>query len=269
MSINVEQRMRQLEQDILANATEPSRLKRISTNIELSREAAEEMVNVAKEDADYEESEVEQIRFYRHQFPPFLAKMVFYQNCYDFECICLTLTNGERVAELKRELYNALEFLRTNKQFIQYYFSENTAEDKRLFNGEGTAANLALAATVLACMEYVLLVRKELGEHPTETATEMPTLVLTFNGNLIDLVELGMAIWVSRDFCLDGEPVTQEFIRKGFEKLFGVSLEGWDSKVQDLKKRKKDQLRKLSEIIRKLLNYLGRFPDDRERGRAA
>ncbi|GGB23843.1 hypothetical protein [Puia dinghuensis] len=121
-----------------------------------------------------------------------------------------------------------------------------------------------LVACLLSYIEYAVLSSREANTQKAEPADTTPGPVVTYKGKAIDLVELGMGIWLSEDVHVDGKPATQKFIRQALEMLFGVSLAQWDSRVQELKRRTKDhRLSKYNEITRRLDAYLDQLSDDR------
>jgi len=78
----------------------------------------------------------------------------------------------------------------------------------------------------------------------------------------IDLVELGMLLWISKCIRVNGEPATQEFIKLLLEEMTGKEIRNWNGDVQDMKRRK-NPVAWLTISTRQLQGHLERLADDR------
>ena len=85
---------------------------------------------------------------------------------------------------------------------------------------------------------------------------------VTCIANEIDLVEIGMLLWISKCIRVNGEPATQEFVRLLLEEMFGKEIRNWNGDVQDMKRRK-NPVAWLALWTRQLQGHLERLAEDR------
>lgn len=276
--------MRDLETAILANEKEPNRLKRVSRNIQAAREAVEQTMAEMKADPDYQVREEVQIHFHRHQLPHLLGKSLFFQKCYVLESITVASTGDKRRELLAGQLQHVKDFFLAYKGFIQYYFSEDTRLDKAWFatkstldhpvmeEGEELPADLnfgcLLAAYLLAFLEFARLVLQEWNEPAAEQPVNASNAELSYKGKIIDLIEVGMLLWISNSFIVNGKPATEKYIFERLEAAFQIPLGNFAQRITDLRRRR-EPLEKVKEWTRLAGARLGNLPEDRGRRRLA
>lgn len=282
MKIYLKERIRELEESISAYESEPDPMKRLALTIELTRRSVQEAFYDANFDEDFRRREIAQLIFNKHQFPPLLSKLLFFQKYYDLECFTFSSTEEERSKFIANQLQEIRQFFVENKTFIQYYFSQDMDRDTELFaeSNNVVAASMKveeeflhlinpgclLAAYLLAYQKYAVVLRRALNGDSLEPAG---VNTVTYKGKIIDLIELGLGLWISEDIHVNGKRATQEFIRTSLERIFGISLSYWPIGVQDIKKRKKDRLSKHNAIIRDLSSHLDKLPEDKPRKKTA
>ena len=165
----------------------------------------------------------------------------------------------ERMRELEQAIHASkndpirLKSICGKLQIVGQGIAETMEE---IMNDQGIRQKEELEAYVLKYMVCAMLMHsKSKGSRAKATGARLGPVV-TYKGNAIDLVELGLGIWLSGDILVDGKPAKQIFIKQALEKMFGVSLGHWYVRVQELKQRKKDSMSKNNEIIRRLSAYL-------------
>ena len=126
---------------------------------------------------------------------------------------------------------------------------------EEIMTDEGIKQKEELAGYLVKYILYAMLLHPKRGGRARLTGGRLGSVV-TYKGSAIDLIELGMGIWLSGDILVDGKPAKQIFIKQAIEKMFGLSLGHWYVRVQELKMRKKDSTSKYNEIIRRLSAYL-------------
>jgi len=176
----VVERMRELEQAILNNETEPDRLKRVARYIELAIRAIEPIMEAARNDPEMREK-----------------------------------TDG--------------------------------------------------ATYLLVYLQYALLSQQGKNGQSVVPKDEPSIPLVEYRGKAINLIELASALLLTKDFYVDGRPMTRAFIAALIERIFGIPADKFDGKVQDMKKRKIGSAVFLQTLANSLSAYLGRLPDDRPR----
>lgn len=275
--------MQKLDADLSANDEEQNLLKRISKNILLVEEAIGELFRAVSLDRPYHSEESTQIEYNKHYFPPLYAKRIFYKKCYEGENQRLHSSEEQYRSYCVNELMRIQEFFSTHSSFCQNFYSGNTENDWILFTTltedeyrlpdaghlfpSNSNPNTLLLACLLAYEQYAALLRKQ-GQYGNSITGQEDNVEIVYKGQLIDLVELAMGVYVSKDIHVNGKPATQEFFRIAIERFLGVSLKYWDGMVQKLSTRK-DQFSKHHDNIRKLSAHFSRIPEDRSRRKSA
>lgn len=165
----------------------------------------------------------------------------------------------ERMRELERAIHasnNDPTRLKRIFRKLQLAGQEIAETMEQIMNDQGIKQKEELAAYLLNYMVYAMLLHRKSKSSRAKATGGTLGPVVTYKGNAIDLVELGMGIWLCGDILVDGKPAKQVFIKQALEKMFGVSLGKWYVRVQELKQRKKDSMSKYNEIIRRLSGYL-------------
>jgi hypothetical protein len=271
--------MSELEQAILANESEPSRLKRVSCNIHVAKDAVEQIIAEAQRDASFHQEEEMQIHFHRYQLPPLLAKWIFFQKCYALECILLASTGEKRNALLAEQQQQTKDFFVAYKGFIQYYLSKDQKLDKDLFtihstvrhqlmqNEEELPANLnpgcLLASYLLAYHEFARLLLTEMNGPEAEPADPLFEK-MNYTGKIIDIIELGMLLWISRAFRINGKPATEKQVFERLEMAIDLPVGNISQRISELKHRK-EPLEKVKAWTKMANDHLGKLAEDRPR----
>jgi hypothetical protein len=257
-----------------------SRIKRISRDIQAAKAAVEQAIAAVHADPDFEVNDEVQIHFHRHQLPLLLGKWLFFQKCYVLECFKLASTEDKRKELVDGQLQHAKDFFLAYRGFIQYYFSEDKKLDKDLFTrkctvrhplveaGDELPSNLnqgcLLASYLLAFLEFAQLLLQGSDDPVTDQPAALPAGTVTHKGNIIDMVELGMLLWISGSFIVNGKPATEKWI---FERLavgFGIPVANMYQRISELKSRN-EPLEKVKEWMRMAYARLGNIPEDRPR----
>lgn len=280
MGKNIEQRMRELESAIQASEKEPNRLKRVSCNIRICQVAVEEMMAEMRADVDFQANEDIQIRFHRYELPHMLGKWLFFKRCYALECISLTSRGEKRKEHLQEQLQEAKDFFFAYRGFIQYYFSNDQKLDKDLFTinstvehrlmpkGEELPLDLnpgsLLAAYLLAYLEFARALVDTIGDQePSVTNAERKSR-FTYNGPFIDMIALGLLLYLSKNFLVDGKPSTEKQMYEWLEEATGVPTGSFAQRISELKS-KAEPLSKIKEWLKIADAHLSKLPEDRSR----
>jgi hypothetical protein len=257
-----------------------SRLKLVSRDIQAAKATVEQAMAEMHANPDFEANEEMQIHFHRHQLPLLLGKWLFLQKCFALECLTLASTGDKRKVLLEGQLQHARDFFLAYRGFIQYYFSEDKKLDKDLFtttctvvhpvveDGDELPDNLnqgcRLASYLLAYLEFAQLLLQESDEPVSEQPTALPAGTVTYKGKIIDVVEIGMLLWISKSFIVNGKPATEKFIFKRLELAFGIPVANMSQRISELKGRN-EPLEKVKEWLRMANAHLGNLPADQPR----
>jgi protein-disulfide isomerase-like protein with CxxC motif len=87
---------------------------------------------------------------------------------------------------------------------------------------------------------------------------------LTYNGKIIDMVELGMILYCAKIFYVNGKPASEKQIFKMLEVATGVSIENHSQRISELKIRQ-EPLQAVKQWMKMALAHLGNLPEDRIR----
>lgn len=257
-----------------------SRLKQVSREIQLAKEAVEQAIAAMRADPGFETNYELQIHFHRHLLPLLIGKWLYFQKCYALECFKLASSGDKRKALLEGQLQHARDFFLDYRGFIQYYFSEDKKLDKDLFTKECTVVHrivehgdelppdlnpgCRLASYLLAYLEFAQLLLQGEDDGVTDQPAALPPGSVTHKGKIIDVVELGMLLWVSGYFIVDGKPATEKWIFERLEVGFGVPVPNMSQRILELKNRS-EPLEKIKEWMRMANAHLGNLPVDRSR----
>jgi hypothetical protein len=107
MKEKMEKRMRQLEEAIRTNDKEPNWLRKAIHNVDVAKKAVEDTIQDAKNDPAFQEEEGTRIFYYRYYLPAVLSKWLFYQKCFEWECIAHASTAVDRGKFLVQQLEQA------------------------------------------------------------------------------------------------------------------------------------------------------------------
>jgi|SRR5579859_2453688 len=167
----------------------------------------------------------------------------------------------ERMRKLEQAIYaseNDSIRLKKISSKLQLATQEIVEMMEEIMTDQGVKQKEELAAYLLNYIVYAILIPGKRSGIRSKAAGGRLGPVVTYKGNAIDLVELGMGIWLSGDILVDGKPAKQIFIKQALEKMFSLSLGQWYVRVQELKIRKNDSTSKYNEIVRRLSAYLDR-----------
>jgi len=249
--------IQKLDGNLATLEQEENSLKRISKECLLIDGAIAELNRAITNNPELLADESIRAEYNRNYFPTLYAKRLLYGKCYELENQRLHSRKLRFHYFCARELQQLQQFFSTHQHFCQHFYGGN---------GESDAL---LTASLLANELYGALLRKELQDPTNVLAIGGKVVKVSHNGKLIDIVELAMAEWLCQETLVDGKPATQEFIKQQYEKKYGVVIENWDSRVQDLKRRQNEPLKKHLERIRKLSHYLDILPEDKSRKKTA
>jgi hypothetical protein len=282
MKVNVEQRIQELEESLFTPDTEPNAAKRLALNIEITWKTLLKALSEAHAEPDFKDSEMQQAVFNRYHLPPLIGKWLLFHERYQFECRGHFLIGEKRRQFLEDELQRMTDFFARNSEFLRYCHSGNTEMDADLFtkNNEDPypdglpekdlfAARLNPASVIVGCMlafeQYAELLRKELTGVTMSQGSEEEDMRIEYKGTLIELVELGMSMWVPQKLFVNGKPATHEYFENALGKIYNTPIKNWSVRANQLKDNLPELARKNNERFKLLYDHLDQLPEDRPR----
>jgi hypothetical protein len=86
----------------------------------------------------------------------------------------------------------------------------------------------------------------------------------TYDGPFIDIITLGLLLYLSKKFLVDGKPATEKQMYEWLEEQTGVPTGSFAQRISELK-NKAEPLAKIKEWLKMTDAYFSKLPEDRPR----
>jgi hypothetical protein len=255
------------ERELAVHCQEKQPLRRLMLCKRAAENAIHELHDFAK---TYFIEDPEEIILYNKEWAPFFyAKLIYFNKCYDLECLCLSSGPEERKALMEHELAGVQHFFRRYSSFCHYYYSGNCDKDHFYWSREysdnpmpdeifligkpNVNEGRLLVAYLLANEQFRDFLQIELyRSDPTMVQVTAGTPAKWKDSNT-DLAELIVCLYEEQAIEVDGQPATFEYYKDLCEKQWGVSLDALSVIDNKMRSRKKSTTPFMEKLTRKFM----------------
>ncbi|MES1159985.1 MAG: RteC domain-containing protein, partial [Bacteroidota bacterium] len=188
-----------------------------------------------------------EIRYFKRITPYFYGHLFYFKLLYNLEIYRITeLKEGFR-SYLENKLGIVKRFLFKYGILHRYYYSLQQHWDEELFVQEDSAkgrrsiycAGSLKISQVLACRKFSIMLKRELSKPvATEKEAQRDRVECKFSKSAV--VEFATTVFESQGFYVNGQPATQEYIKKRTEQYFNIVVENFSELDNANRSRKGD-----------------------------